>query len=205
MQIEFDGMDPKDVYHILTQTVIPRPVAWVLSENPDGDYNLAPFSFFTPITSNPPLLMFSVGRKPTDGSFKDTRVNIEARGHFVVHIAHRELAGAMTETARTLPHGESELTNLDLQLEDFEGSPLPRLRDCRVAFACELYDIKEVGPGPQSLVFGKINGVYVADEVTKQDEKGRLRFDGSAIDPVGRLGGSEYVTFGEVLKIPRPS
>ena len=79
MLIDFEGMDPKDAYHILTQTVIPRPVAWVLSENPDGDFNLAPFSFFTPITSNPPLLMISVGKKPTEGVFKDTRVNIEAR------------------------------------------------------------------------------------------------------------------------------
>lgn len=48
MLIDFEGMDPKDAYHILTQTVIPRPVAWVLSENPDGDFNLAPFSFSRP-------------------------------------------------------------------------------------------------------------------------------------------------------------
>ena len=114
MLIDFEDMDPKDAYHILTQTVIPRPVAWVLSENPDGDYNLAPFSFFTPITSNPPLLMISVGKKPAEGVSKDTRVNIEARKNFVVHIAHRDLAAAVTESSRTLPHGESELKNLDL-------------------------------------------------------------------------------------------
>ncbi|MBD3641093.1 MAG: flavin reductase family protein [Marinobacter sp.] len=205
MQIDFDGMDPKEVYHILTQTIIPRPVAWVLSENPDGDYNLAPFSFFTPITSNPPLLMFSVGKKPTDGSFKDTRVNIETNRHFVVHIAHRELAEAMTETSRTLPHGESELKNVDLELTGFEGAPLPRLKDCRVALACELYEIKEIGAAPQSLIFGRINAIHVADEAITRDDKDRLRFDGSAIDPLGRLGGSEYVTFGEILKVPRPA
>ncbi|MFL1452984.1 flavin reductase family protein [Marinobacter sp. GN3S48] len=205
MLIDFDGMAPQNIYHILTQTVIPRPVAWVLSENPDGDYNLAPFSFFTPITSNPPLLMFSVGKKPTDGAFKDTRVNIEQRKRFVVHIAHRELASAMTETSRTMPHGESELVNTDLELTNFEGSELPRLKDCRVAMACELYDIKEIGPTPQTLVFGKILSVYVADEAARHDDKGRLVFDAAAIDPIGRLGGSEYVTFGEVLKIPRPA
>ncbi|MBC7185259.1 MAG: flavin reductase family protein [Marinobacter sp.] len=205
MLIDFEGMDPKDAYHILTQTVIPRPVAWVLSENPDGDYNLAPFSFFTPITSNPPLLMISIGKKPTEGVSKDTRVNIEARKHFVVHIAHRDLAAAVTESSRTLPHGESELKNLDLELVDFEGSSLPRLKDCHVAFACELYDIKEIGAAPQSLVFGKVTRVWVADSVTRYDDKNRLTFDGAAIDPIGRLGGSEYVTFGEVLKIPRPS
>lgn len=205
MLIDIAAMDPKDAYHVLTQTVIPRPVAWVLSENPEGDFNLAPFSFFTPITSNPPLLMFSVGKKPTDGAFKDTRVNIEERKQFVVHIAHRELAAAVTESSRTLAHGDSELKNLDLEVVDFEGSRLPRLRDCHVAFACELYDIKEIGSGPQSLVFGKVNQVWVSDEAARYDDKNRLTFDGAAIDPLGRLGGSEYVTFGEIIKIPRPS
>ncbi|MEA1082206.1 flavin reductase family protein [Marinobacter qingdaonensis] len=205
MFIDFEGMNPTDAYHTLTQTVIPRPVAWVLSENPQGDYNLAPFSFFTPITSNPPLLMFSVGRKPTDNAFKDTRVNIEERRDFVVHIAHRELAGAMTETSRTLPHGESELANLGLELTELEGSRLPRLKDCHVALACELYDIKEIGAAPQSLVFGRIKGVYVSDDAVHHDDKNRLKIDGAKIDPLGRLGGSEYVTFGDVLKIPRPS
>ena len=205
MLIDFDGMDPKDAYHILTQTVIPRPVAWVLTENPDGDFNLAPFSFFTPITSNPPLLMISVGKKPTDGVSKDTRVNIEARKHFVVHIAPSELAAAVTESSRTLAHGESELKNLDLQLEDFEGSGLPRLRDCHVAFACELYEIQEIGAAPQSLIFGKVNRVWGSDQAAGYDDKNRLSINGAAIDPLGRLGGSEYVTFGEVLKVPRPS
>ncbi len=205
MFIDFEGMNPTDAYHTLTQTVIPRPVAWVLSENPQGDYNLAPFSFFTPITSNPPLLMFSVGRKPTDNAFKDTRVNIEERRDFVVHIAHRELAGAMTETSRTLPHGESELANLGLELTELEGSRLPRLKDCHVALACELYDIKEIGAAPQSLVFGRIKGVYVSDDAVHHDDKNRLKIDGAKIDPLGRLGGSEYVTFGDILKIPRPS
>lgn len=205
MFIDFEGMNPTDAYHTLTQTVIPRPVAWVLSENPQGDYNLAPFSFFTPITSNPPLLMFSVGRKPTDNAFKDTRVNIEERRDFVVHIAPRELAGAMTETSRTLPHGESELANLGLELTALEGSRLPRLKDCHVALACELYDIKEIGAAPQSLVFGRIKGVYVSDDAVHHDDKNRLKVDGAKVDPLGRLGGSEYVTFGDVLKIPRPS
>lgn len=205
MFIDFEGMESADIYQVMTQTVIPRPVAWVLSENPAGDYNLAPFSFFTPITSNPPLIMFSVGRKPTDNAFKDTRVNIEARKDFVVHIAHRDLAQAMTATSRTLPHGESELAELGLELVPLEGSRLPRLKDCHVALACELSEIKEVGAAPQSLVFGLVKGMYVADSATYQDAKGRLRIDGASVDPIGRLGGSEYVTFGEVLKVPRPS
>ncbi|KAA1173931.1 flavin reductase family protein [Marinobacter salinexigens] len=205
MFVDFDGMNPTSIYHVLTQTAIPRPIAWVLSENPDGGYNLAPFSFFTPVTSNPPLVMLSVGQKPTDKSNKDTRVNIEARKDFVIHIAHRELAPAVTETSRTLPLGESELTNIGLEVVEFEGSRLPRLKDCRVAMACELEEIKEIGAAPQSLIFGRVKGIYLDDSVTGEDEKGRLKIHGDKIDPIGRLGGSEYVTFGDIVKIPRPA
>lgn len=204
MIIDFDELAAGEVYHAMTQTIIPRPVAWILSENPAGDYNLAPFSFFTAIGSSPPLIMVSVGKKP-GGEFKDTRSNIETRGHFTIHMAHRELAAAMTESSRVLPHGESELNNLELELVDFDGFSLPRLADCRIALGCELYEIKEVGDQPQSLIFGRIRRVYVADDVTGIDDKGRFRVDAARVDPIGRLGGSEYVTFGEVLTIPRPT
>ncbi|WP_404363024.1 flavin reductase family protein [Marinobacter sp.] len=203
MIIDLEELTAAEIYHAMTQTVIPRPVAWILSENPEGDYNLAPFSFFTAIGSSPPLIMVSAGRKPT-GEFKDTRTNIEARGHFTIHIAHRELAAAMTETSRVLPHGDSELANVDLELVDFEGFSLPRLADCRIAFACELYEIKEIGDQPQSLIFGEIKRIYIADEATGIDDKGRFRVDASRVDPIGRLGGSEYASFGETLVIPRP-
>ncbi|MDC0663354.1 flavin reductase family protein [Marinobacter sp. SS21] len=204
MILDFDELTSQEVYHAMTQTLVPRPVAWVLTENPDGDYNLAPFSFFNAITSKPPLLMLSVGKKP-DGSFKDTRVNIEKRRKFTVHIAHREQARAMTETSQVLPHGQSELAQLDLALTEFEDFDLPRLADCRVAMACELYEIQEIGPTPQSLIFGLIHKVYVDDRAVSLDAKDRLRVDAAVLDPIGRLGGNEYVTFGEVLTIPRPS
>jgi flavin reductase (DIM6/NTAB) family NADH-FMN oxidoreductase RutF len=111
----------------------------------------------------------------------------------------------MTETARTLPLGESELARVDLELVPFDGFPLPRLKDCRVALACELYDIQEIGAVPQSLVFGRIRQVFVADPAVTEDDKGRVRFDAACLDPLSRLGGSEYATFGGVIKVPRPA
>ena len=78
MDIDLAALGPAQVYGLMTQTLIPRPIAWVLSENSDGGLNLAPFSYFNAVCSSPPLVMISVGKKP-DGSFKDTRVNIEGR------------------------------------------------------------------------------------------------------------------------------
>ncbi|MFV2033306.1 MAG: flavin reductase family protein, partial [Gammaproteobacteria bacterium] len=98
MIVPFDTLSPAKVYFTLIQTLMPRPVAWVLSENPDESYNLAPFSYFNAICSDPPLIMLSIGVKP-DGGPKDSRLNIEAGKDFVVHIAHRELAPVVTQTS----------------------------------------------------------------------------------------------------------
>lgn len=203
MYIDLSTLSANQVYYSMIQTIIPRPVAWVLSENENQSLNLAPFSYFTAVSSHPPIIMLSVGKKP-DGSFKDTRVNIEARSHFVVHIAHRDLAAQVTESSRVLPLGESEIDRANLQTQCFEGFSLPRLKACRIALACECHSIQEMGEVPQSLVFGKVKSIFIDDSVGSLDDGGRLTVDAAAVDPIARLGGDEYVSFGEVFSIPRP-
>ncbi|MET0093908.1 MAG: flavin reductase, partial [Sedimenticola sp.] len=77
MNIDLSEMPPGQVYFTMTQALIPRPIAWVLSENADGGHNLAPFSYFSAVSSEPPLVMLSIGRRP-DGTPKDTAANIAA-------------------------------------------------------------------------------------------------------------------------------
>ena len=120
-------------------------MAWVLSENESGNYNLAPFSYFAPLCSEPPIVAISIGKKP-DGELKDTRKNIIERKGFVVHIASGEAAEPMTKTAAGLAHNESEVDLIGGELKEFENSPLPRLVGCKVGFYCEYYDIHELGP-----------------------------------------------------------
>lgn len=201
MHIDLSQLSTPQVYATITQTVIPRPVAWVLSENDSGSYNVAPFSYFNALASNPPLLVISVGIKDT-GEEKDTRANIKARPDFIVHIAHREQAWAMTQTAATLPAGQSELDDLDLELADMPGSSLPRISSCRVAFACTRVEVKTVET--QEIIFAQINSVYLDDAVVGKDEKGRLKVLADKVDPIGRLGGGEYVSFGDIITVPRP-
>lgn len=204
MHVDFSGLTPGQIYFTMIQTLVPRPIAWVLSENAAGDFNLAPFSYFNAVCSDPPLIMLSIGRKP-DGSPKDTRVNIEQRSHFVVHIAHRELARAVTESSATLDYGDSEVARLGLATVPFDGSPLPRLADCRVAYACERYEIREIGNARQTLLLGLVKALYVDDAAVTTDAKGRTKIDATRLDPLGRLGGSEYSTMEGVISIPRPA
>jgi len=203
MYLDFGAMKPPEIYLTLTQTVIPRPVAWVLSENLDGGSNLAPFSFFNALCSNPPLIMISVGRRQ-DGSLKDTQANIEARREFVVHIGHWEQLDSLNESSATLPSGESETQRLGLETVCFEQFRLPRLVDARVAFACSRYQIQEIGNSGNTLILGRVHGVYLADGVVGKDNRDRPKICADKINPIGRLGASEFVRFGEIHTRHRP-
>jgi flavin reductase (DIM6/NTAB) family NADH-FMN oxidoreductase RutF len=204
MYIDFSEQEPTQVYFTMTQTVIPRPIAWVLSEHANGTLNLAPFSYFNAVCSDPPLLLISVGKKP-DGSPKDTRVNIEQRRDFVVHIAHRELLPQLNQSSATMPAGESEVDAAALQTTAFVGARLPRLASARIAFACRLHDIQEIGGMPQALILGRVDRAYIDDAVVSHDAKGRLKVNADRVDPLARLGASEYMFCGELATLKRPA
>lgn len=204
MYINLSDLSESQVYFTMTQTVIPRPIAWVLSENKSGSYNLAPFSYFNAVCSDPPLIMISIGKKP-DGSFKDTLVNIEQRSDFVVHIVNKDLLEPMNKSSATLAKEQSELEATGLQTEPFKGSRIPRLACARIAFASERYEIIKLGSVPQSLILGKISHIYIEDSVVGKDDKGRIKVMAERVDPLARLGASEYVSFGEKLRLQRPA
>ncbi len=204
MIVDFAGLSTGRVYHYMTQTLLPRPIAWVLSDNGDGSYNLAPFSYFSAVSSDPPLVMLSLGKRP-DGSPKDTRANIERHRLFVIHIPDRRQAQAVTASSVSLAPGESELDLLGLETVPFEGFALPRLAACRVAYACRLYDVQEIGQTPQALIFGQVERIYVADACLQAGVDGASRVVAERLDPLGRLGADEYAGIGGVLRVPRPA
>ncbi len=203
MEIDLTKLDAGKVFSLISQSVIPRPVAWVLSENDNGSYNLAPFSYFTPVCSDPPLLVFSVGRKP-DRSPKDTSVNIRERKEFVVHIPSLEMLAAMNDSSASLPAGISEVEELGLELESLAGFRLPRLADCPIAMGCELYEINEIGNGRNGLIMGLIRRIYISDGVVSSGEDEKIRIDPARVRPVARLGGSLYAELSGFVSLERP-
>ena len=201
MHIDLSALEPAEVYATMTQVIVPRPVAWVLSDDGQGGWNLAPYSYFNAISSDPPMIVLSLGRKP-DGSVKDTRANLVARGDFVVHVPHRELAEAVTASAATLPRGVSEVTALELETLPMPGSRVPRLAACRVALACSHVETHEIGR--QAVVFARVHHVHVDDALVGEDAKGRPKVLADRLDPIGRLGGGEYLVGGDIVSIARP-
>jgi flavin reductase (DIM6/NTAB) family NADH-FMN oxidoreductase RutF len=203
VDIDLTELSPGQIYATMTQALIPRPIAWVLSENESGSYNLAPFSYFTGISSRPPLLMLSIGKKQ-DGTPKDTLANIQERRDFVVHIAHSGLIEPLNDSSAGYGAGVSEVDELGLELAELKNSRLPRVADSRLAMACELHEIIPMGEVPQALIFGRINSIYVDDAVGDADAKGRFKISASKLDPLSRLGVGEYSGFGEVMPLASP-
>ena len=188
MIIDFTKLSSSEIYHTMTQTIIPRPIAWVISDHGNGKLNLAPFSYFNAVSSNPPILSISVGLK-RDGSKKDTWRNIEERSHFVVQIPKAEDVEKVLQSAEPLEHGESEVDQCHLELADFEDSPLPRLKKAPVAFYCEKHDIFPIGKGPQGLILGEIRSVYLDDQVAKITPDSPIpQVSAEAVNPLARLG-----------------
>lgn len=210
MLINFSEYSASQRYHIMTQTIIPRPIAWVLTEsNTDqvnASINLAPFSYFTAVSSEPAILMLSIGKKP-NGDLKDTTVNVLKNKKMVIHIASAEQASLVTATAATLEHGESEMSSLsdELNTMPFDGFSLPRLAQCDIAYGCELYESKNLGDTPQTLLFVEIKQLYLNPKTFDFDDKNRIKVHAEKIDPLARLGANEYTSITSPFTLKRPS
>lgn len=202
MQIDLKNLDQKQAYALMTQSIVPRPIAWVLSESGNGSYNLAPFSYFCAVYSNPPLVMFSVGWKDPETP-KDTALNISERNEFVIHIPHRELLEEMNASSAVFEHGVSEVEELGLETATLDNFRVPRLKKARIALACTRYDIQQIGPGRQHMIFGQIQHAYIDDNIVTQKD-GRLIIDPKALDPLTRLGPGLYSTLSDIVSLKMP-
>ena len=110
MIVHFSDLSSSACYFAMTQVLIPRPIAWVLTENHHHNFNLAPFSFFTGICSDPPIVMISAGKKSEDaekGMPKDTRKNILEKKAFVIHIPSPDDLTSVNASDKSWPYGQS--------------------------------------------------------------------------------------------------
>ncbi len=185
----------RELYKLVTGTVVPRPIAWVSSMNGQGQTNLAPFSYFTVVSNRPLTLIFSVSHKP-DGSRKDTWVNALETGEFVINIVDEANAPAMNLSATTFEHGVSEFEATGLTPLPGIVVRAPRVAEAPVSYECTLAQIVEVGNN--AVIFGEAHAIHVREDV----------YDGryvnlSALRPVGRLAGNSYCRVNDVFELIR--
>ncbi len=137
--INFNEIESKQRYKLMSENIIPRPIAWIVTEN-NGIINLAPFSYFTGISSKPPLLMVSIGRrKPGFDEPKDTFKNIKETKKASVCLVPFEMTEIMNKTGEVLPHYISEAQKFGIELEKVDNNFPPIVKGCKRAFLTTLY------------------------------------------------------------------
>ncbi|MFC9769881.1 MULTISPECIES: flavin reductase family protein [unclassified Pseudarthrobacter] len=183
-------MSSRDFYQLLTSVVVPRPIAWVSTTSAEGVDNLAPHSFYTIASVDPPIVQFtSVGEK-------DSLRNIQARGEFVVNLTPASLLEEVNATGTDFHAATSEYDAVGLSRESSTLVSPPRVRDSPVALECRLHSTLELGNC--TLVFGRVIHAVVSTSVLDGDHP---QID--LLEPLCRLGGNEWGTLGPVQEIRR--
>ncbi|WP_139007380.1 flavin reductase family protein [Arthrobacter crystallopoietes] len=185
-----EKLSSRDFYRLLTAVVVPRPIAWVSSTSAEGVDNLAPHSFFTVASVNPPIVQFtSVGEK-------DSLRNIRATGEFVVNLASVSLMAEVNATGTNFDPEVSEFDAAGVMREPSLTVKPPRVLQSPVALECKLHQLLPMGDC--TLVFGKVMHATVTSEVLDGTHP---RID--QLEPLSRLGLDEWGTLGEVREIKR--
>ena len=203
MEIDPREIPARDVYFRMISTIVPRPIAWVSSVSETGQPNLAPFSFFTGVTSKPPTLAFCVGNK-RGGIPKDTVANIMATGEFVVNMVPDSLTRDMVQTSAPYDADTNEFAAAGVESIASTQVAVPRVSGSPVSYECTLHQIVEIKHEDRitsRMVIGNIVYMHIDDEIL--DEEGQV--DIELLKPVSRIGGQSYATIGETFEIPRPT
>ena len=201
MQHEPNPQNFVETYQLLTGIVTPRPIAWVTTISLKGIVNLAPFSFFNAFGANPPVVVFS----PTlrrDGSKKDTLLNLEATGEFVVHSSVSRLAELVNLTSKELPPDESEVELAGLHAVPSVKVKPPLIAEAPTAMECRVLQIIPTGTGSiaGNLVIGEVVMIHVSPEVL--DASGRV--DPRKLQTVARLGQDFWCRTTDLFEQKRP-
>jgi flavin reductase (DIM6/NTAB) family NADH-FMN oxidoreductase RutF len=200
MKIDPSSFDAKGVHELLMGCVLPRPIAFVSTIGKDGVYNVAPFSCFTLMSLHPAVVGFAIGRR-RGGSKKDTLINIEFSGDFVVNVVSESIAEAMNQAAGDYPSDVDEFKEAGLTPVASDLVRSLRVAESPIQFECKLTQILEFGTFPRihNFVIGEILIVHVKDDLLV---KGVIQSD--KVKAIGRLGEDFYCHTGDVFEMKRP-
>lgn len=193
MRIYSESLNPASAYRLLTGVVVPRPIAWVATLNDGGGVNLAPFSTFTFVSADPPMVGFNAGLR--NGERKDTVRNILARREYIVHIVDESLVDLMHASAEDYPSEISEAEALGLHTLAGETVAVPRLAAAPIAAECIFERAVSFGRSGAEFVVGEIKLFHIRDDLIENGKIDTLR-----LKPVGRLAGPVYGTVGSVIR-----
>ena len=190
-----------EIYKLMVGLIVPRPVALVSTIDKDGVPNVAPFSFFSGVGSNPPTVLFCPTLRSSRDNRKDTLRNVEQTGEFVINIVSDSIAGAANATAADVGPEVDEFLLAGLTAIPGEVVNVPRVAESPAQFECKLLQIVFTGnvPGAGVVVIGEIVRFHVNAELEHN-----FRIDPAKLDAVGRMAGNTWVHTRERFELERP-
>jgi len=205
MELDPARLSVHERYKLLIGCIVPRPIAFVSTISPEGRLNLAPFSFFNGVGSDPMTLLFCPANTP-GGEEKDTLRNCKPEseggvGQFVVNASPAGYIQRVAAAAEPLPHGESEFELAGLTAEPSRVVKPPRVAESPFAFECETVQVVRTNPGAPAggnVVIGRVVHVFVRDDLVNE----RMHVDQAALDAVGRMGGLGYAFTRDRFELP---
>jgi len=200
MLFDFATLPARERYKLMVSTIVPRPIAWIVTQDLQGQLNAAPFSFFNGFAGDPPVVGIGIGSHDP-GRPKDTRRNIRDTGQFVVNLVSEEVRERMNITAIEFESGVSEPHEAGITTVPSVHVKPPRIAESPVSMECELMQIVELGK-ENGLVLGRILAMHVRDEFVIDPVKHHIDTPGLGL--IGRMHGAGwYARTSDLFKMER--
>ena len=190
MYYDFSQLSERNAYKLVVSTIVPRPIAWIVSQNEAGELNAAPFSFFNAMAGDPPTLVVGIGSRD-EGGPKDTLRNIQATGQFVVNLVNEEMARSMNVTATPFAYGVNELDKAGLATSPSARVKPPRIAISPVSFECELIQTVPVSE-TNTLVIARALACHIEDRYLLDADK--CYVNTPELKLIGRMHGAGWYT-----------
>lgn len=190
--------ESRDAYKLLSGLVVPRPIGWIGTRRDDGTFNLAPFSFFNVVSSDPPIVLFSAGRHPDRP--KDSVAFAELSGEFTVNIVSEDTAEAMNITSGSFTSADDEFAIAGLTPVLGVKVDAPMVAESPANFECRVVKVLDLGSeGKNRMVIGEVHAIHV-----REDALDGSRVNSDVIAAVGRMAGNAYINTRDTFFLNRP-
>ncbi len=205
--MKFDSFDASDLsasdaYSLLTNLVVPRPIAWVSTRDVHGKSNVAPFSYFNALCSDPPMVSLSIVDRMNEhgeSQSKDTLRNIRHGNVFCVNICEEGDLEKVDRSASPLAEDLSEFRQFDIAEGECTTIECPCVSTARARLECRLVEVRRYGREHVcNLVVGDVLTIHVASELVRRDRANRI--DGAQLNLLGRAGSGNYYTKGRFIR-----
>jgi flavin reductase (DIM6/NTAB) family NADH-FMN oxidoreductase RutF len=200
MVFDVAHLDTQQKYQLLIGGITPRPIAWISTRSKEGVDNLAPYSFFTVASCNPPVLLYTQVTQRS-GNNKDTLQNLLETKECVVNIVNSALLEQMNATSAALGIKESEFSFANVEACESAQVLTKSVKNAPVRYECRLREVVKVSdlPAGGQLILLDVTGIYVDDALYKNDA-----IDQQDIDSVGKMGGNHFSLTTNTIELTRP-